>query len=488
MAALVAVMVMVSFATFDRQGERRSVGTVPSSGWNREPVRAVEAPDFVERERRFPRGTGVGLMPHVSSPPPYPQGPGHGPQAWPAHPTGPAHAGPVPPPPPRRKGRAVWWVLALAAVLVAGGEPGWLALAGDERSAGREERSGGGAAEDAGCSGDYCIGKYRYVNACGLLDPSGTASRIGPAGDEGLLVQESFIDPLPAADPASPPTWPFSARSHCDVRPVDYQEAVFRSLSLELEQYGVDGAVEAKPAEQGRSLPGIENVAVQDGDGGVEVFGWVRNTRFRLNLVWSNKKPPIPEATITALVDSVVKGVANAPSAAADLGELREGGRRVVTDACAVFTGADFQDAVDYAVDPTNVDRGYHTALTGSITRTCRRTTAPPDRERPAPEGTTYLDGSMSPKVTVTQHVDAAAARAAMAEDRRDIAGAVDVPGVGDGAVFGAGRSSFSLVFTKGFHQVRIDCGLSNGNADWTPADMRARLEPLAAAVAARVP
>lgn len=57
----------------------------------------------------------------------------------------------------------------------------------------------------------------------------------------------------------------------------------------------------------------------------------------------------------------------------------------------------------------------------------------------------------------------------------------------GDGAVFGVAGSRFGLEFAKGFHQVRVDCGLSNGNADWTPADMRARLEPLAAAVAARM-
>lgn len=378
-------------------------------------------------------------------------------------------------------------VLAVVVVLAATGVTAWLTLSGggEERSGGR---SGGDVADEAGCSGTYCIGQYQYVNACGLLDPSSATARIGPIGDEGLLVQESFIDPLPAADPASPPTWPFVVRSLCDIRTVDYEKAVFRSLSLEMEQYAKDGLAEEKPAERGRSLPGLENVAVQDGDGAVEVFGRVRNTRFRLNLVWSNKKPPIPESTLTALVDSVVKGVATGPSAAADLGELSEGGRRVVTDVCTVFTGADFQDAVDYAVDPTNVDRSYNTTLTGSITGTCRRTTAPLDRERPAPEGTTYLNGAMSPKVTVTQHPDAAAARAAVAKDRRNIAGTVDIPGIGDGAVFGTGRSAFVLEFTRGFHQVRIDCGLSNGTAAWTPADMRARLEPLAAAVAARMP
>ncbi|MFD7659052.1 hypothetical protein ACFV4N_34165 [Actinosynnema sp. NPDC059797] len=374
-------------------------------------------------------------------------------------------------------------VLALVVVLVAAGVTAWLTLRGEDGSP-----SGGDATDSAGCSGEYCIGRYEYVNACGLLDPSSAAARIGPIGDGGLRVQESFIDPLPTADPASPPAWPFSARSFCDIRPVDHEEAVFRGLSLELEQYGKAGVVEDRPVERGRSLPGVRDVAVRDGDGGVEVFGRVRNTRFRLNLVWGNKKPAVPEATLTALVDGVVEGVATAPGAARDLGELRQDGRRVVTDACAVFTGADFQDAVNYAVDPTNVDRGYTTALTGPITRTCRRTTAPPDRERPAPEGTTYLDGAMSPQVTVTSHPDAAAARAAVAEDRRDLRGAVDLPGLGDGAVFGVAGSRFSLAFTKGFHQVRVDCGLSNGNADWTPADMRARLEPLAAAIAARMP
>ncbi|WP_344038882.1 hypothetical protein [Saccharothrix xinjiangensis] len=379
----------------------------------------------------------------------------------------------------------MWVVVALVVVLVAGGVVAWFTLGGGGSSDDGGDARGGEVTEEAGCSGDYCLGEYRYVNACGLLDPSSTAARVGPIGDEGLLVQESFADPLPTADPASP--WPFSARSLCDIRPVDHQGAAFRSLSLDLEQYAEADVVEA-PAERGRSLPGVDNVVVRDEDGAVEVFGQVRNLRFRMNLVWSTKKPPIPEATITALVKGVVEGVATGPGAAEDLGELSQGGRRVVTDACTVFTGADFQDAVDYAVNPANVDRSYTTTSTGSITRTCRRTTATIDRERPAPGGTTYLDGAMSPKVTVTQHPDAAAARAAVAKDRRDLAGAVEIPGVGDGAVFGAGPSAFSLQFTHGFHQVRVDCGLSNGNADWTPADMRARLEPLAAAIAARMP
>lgn len=377
----------------------------------------------------------------------------------------------------------MWVVLALVAVLAAGGVTAWSVLGGE----GEGTPGSGAVAEDAGCSGDYCLGEYQYVNACGLLDPSSVANRIGPIGNDGLLVQESFMDPLPTADPSSPPTWPFSARSLCDIRPVDYEKAVFRNLSLNLEQYAKDSVVERKPAEQGRSLPGVENVAVQDGDGGAEVFGSVRNMRFRLNLFWGTKKPAIPDAVLTTLVDSVVKGVPNGPSSAADLGDLG-GGRKAVTDACAVFTGADFQDAVDYVVDPTNVDRTYSTTPVGPITRTCRRTTANLIRERPAPEGTTYMDGAMSPKVTVTLHPDAAAARAAMAKTRSDVAGAVDVPGLGDGAVFGVAASAFALEFTHGFHQVRIDCGLTNGNSDWTPADMRARLEPLAAAVAARMP
>jgi len=381
----------------------------------------------------------------------------------------------------------VWVVLALVVVLVAGGVAAWLTLGGDDSGSPGDVRDGG-AADDVGCSGDYCIGGYRYVNACGLLDPSSTAARIGPIGNDGLHVQESFSDPLPTADPASPPTWPFSVRSRCDVRTVDYEKAAFRTVTLELEQYSKDGVVEEGTAQRGRSLPGVDNVVVQDEDGAAKVFGRVRNTRFRLDLVWSNRKPPIPDTTLTALVDGVVKGVADAPSAPADLGVLRDGDQSVVTDACTVFTGEDFQDAVDYVVDPTNVHRSYHTTLVGAVTRTCRRTTATLDRKRPAPEGTTYLEGAMAPKVTTTRHPDAAAARAAVAKDRRDISGAVDLPGLGDGAVFGVAGSAFALVFTKGAHQVRVDCGLTNGNADWTPADMRARLEPVAAAIAARMP
>ncbi|MDQ2586581.1 hypothetical protein [Saccharothrix yanglingensis] len=382
----------------------------------------------------------------------------------------------------------MWVVLALVVLLVAAGITAWSVL-GDDGDGSPAGSRGGDATGGANCSGEYCVGPYPYVNACGLLDPSSTSARIGAIGNEGLRVRETFADPLPPADAASPPAWTFGVRSTCDVRPVDYEKAVFRSLTLELEQYGKDGVVEPGPAEPGRPLPGVEGVVVQDGDGAAEVLGWVRNTRFRMNLVWSNKKPAIPDATLAALAAAVVQGVPDAPDAAADLGDLSQDGRQVVIDACTAFTGADFQDATGYAVDPTNVDRTYGATPAGPITSTCRRTTAAPNRGLPTPGGTTHMDGALSPNVTVTPHPDDAAARAALAEDRRDIQGAVDVPGVGDGAVFGvADSSSFRLEFTKGFHRVRVDCGLTNGNADWTPADMRERLEPIAAAIAARMP
>ncbi|WP_199444415.1 hypothetical protein [Umezawaea beigongshangensis] len=153
-----------------------------------------------------------------------------------------------------------------------------------------------------------------------------------------------------------------------------------------------------------------------------------------------------------------------------------------------MFTGADFQQAVGHVVDPTNVDRTYSTTPVGPITRMCRRSTATLDHERPAPEGTTYMHGAMAPKVTVTLHPDTAVARAAMAKNHRHVADAVDIPGLGDGAVSGIVTSAFTLEFTHGLHQVQIDCGLTNRNADSTPADMRARPEPLAAPVAARMP
>ncbi|MFT7840266.1 hypothetical protein Q5530_29340 [Saccharothrix sp. BKS2] len=378
----------------------------------------------------------------------------------------------------------MWLVLTLVVVLVAAGVAVWFTLRNDESpSAGGREM-----AADEGCSGDYCVGRYAYVNACGVLDPGSAAARIGPIGNDGLLVQETFADPLPPVDAEAAPSWTYGTRSSCHISPNDYEEAVFRSLTLELQQYGEDGVVEEEPAEEGRALPGAEGVAVRDGDGGAEVFGWTRNTRFRLNLVWGNRKAAIPDATLASLVDAVVKGVVDGPGAAAELGTLRQDGRPVVVDACTVFTGADFQDAVDHVVDPTNVDRTYGTLLTGPITSRCRRTTAAAGRGLPVPEGTTHLDGALSPNVTVTPHPDAAAARAALAADRRRLAGAVDIPGLGDGAVFGTNTSLFSLEFTTGFHQVRIDCGLTNGTSDWTPDDVRARLEPIAAAVLARMP
>ena len=118
------------------------------------------------------------------------------------------------------------------------------------------------------------------MNACGLLDPSSVATRIGPVGAGDLQVSESYSDPLPTADPASPPKWPFSARSRCDIRPVDHERAAFRSVSLDLEQYAKEGVVERGSTEQGRSLPGVEGVGRVVSGAGLEP-----GTRVRFEVV-----------------------------------------------------------------------------------------------------------------------------------------------------------------------------------------------------------
>ncbi len=377
----------------------------------------------------------------------------------------------------------MWTVVGLVVVLVAAGIAYLLVR---ESDGGGPDGDGGGTAQDGGgCGGDYCVGGYTYVNACGVLDPSSVVSLIGSAGAGRLEVQETYADPLPRVEDPARAAWTYGLTSRCHVTPEDRDGAVFRSVSVELKQTAAEAPA---PREKGRPLQGVAGAVVEDLDGAARVHWRHRNVSATLDVTWTNRKPAIPDAAMAGTVEAITRGLANPPSEPRGLGELSEGGKRVVVDACTVFTGADFQSATRYAVNPTNVRRTYGTTVVAPLRTTCSRFTAPANAGLPAPDGTTFLDGSMYPRVTVTKHPDPAAAKAELGSNRERIDGAVDIPGIGDGAVFGTGSSShFTLQFTAGFHLVTVDCGLSNGNADWTAEDMRSRLEPLATSIAGRM-
>jgi hypothetical protein len=376
----------------------------------------------------------------------------------------------------------LWTVVGLVVVLAAAGVT--YLVVRDTGDSGDPRGGGGDGQRGGGCSGEYCVGGYPYANACGVFDPAGVASLVGSPGSGPLHVQETYADPLPPVDGPARPAWTYGVTSRCHVSPEDGEGAVFRAVTVELKQTAAEAP---EPAVEGRPLDGAVAAVVEDVEGGARVHWRHGNVSARLDLVWGNRKAAIPDATVVRVVDSITRGLADPPGAPRGLGDLSRGGTKVVTDACAVFTGDDFQAATGYVVNPANVSRTYSSTVGSPLRTTCRRFTATAGAGFPASEGTTFLDGAMVPTVTVTALADAAAATAELGRNRERIAGAVDIPAIGDGAVFGIDSTSFTLQFTDGFHLVTVDCGLSNGNADWTPADMRARLEPLATAIAARM-
>jgi len=386
-------------------------------------------------------------------------------------------------PPPRRGRGLVWTVGGLVVVLVAAGVTFLLVRESDNKQAGGD---GGGTAQDGGdCTGDYCVGGYAYANACGVFDPSSVATLIGSAGAGPLYVQETYADPLPPVEDPARASWTYGVTSSCHVSPEDRESAVFRSVAVELKQTAKEAPA---PRAEGRPLDGVDGAVVEDLDGAARVHWRHRNISATLEVTWTNRKPAISDGTIAGAVKAITRGLADPPGEPRGLGDLSEGGRRVVIDACTVYTAKDFQSATKYAINPTNVRRTYSTTVTGPLRATCSRSTAPSNAGLPAPEGTTFLDGSMSPSVEVLKQPDAATAKAELARNAERIDGAVDIPGIGEGAVFGVNSGGhFTLQFLAGFHLVALNCGLSNGNADWTPEDMRSRLEPLAAAIATRM-
>lgn len=415
-----------------------------------------------------------------SGPPSYPQEPQRarggypGQQTWAAYPG----FGAPPPPPPKKGGGLVWAVLGVVVVLVAAGVTTYF-LAFHDPGGGE-----GGDVAQSECDGDYCVGEFPYANACGVLSPSSVAARVGAIGGDGLFVQESYADPLPSSEGDRLPAWTYGLRSRCDVSPRDRERAAFRSVTVEL----VQTARAAEKPAKGSPLPGFDGALVEHSEGRAAVT-WARaNITATLDVTWTNRKPAISDATLATAARSVDDALANPPGPPGDLGDLSANGKRVVNDACEVFTGADFQAATKYAVSPLAVKRTYHTG-SGARETSCARTTASANNGIPAAEGATFLDGAMAPTVRVSELRDPAAARARFADERARVGQAQDVPRIGDAAVYGIRDSSaFTLKFVSGVHLVSVDCGLSNGNSDWTPADMRERLEPLAKAVAGRMP
>lgn len=388
-------------------------------------------------------------------------------------------------PPPRRGRGLLWTVVGLVVVLVAAGVTVLLVResgGGDGEGGG----GGGGTAQDGGdCTGDYCVGGYAYANACSVFNPTSVVPLIGSAGAGPLYVQETYADPLPRVEDPARASWTYGVTSRCHISPEDVDGAVFRSVSVELKQAAKEAPA---PGAEGRPLEGVDGAVVEDLDGAARVHWRHRNISATLEVVWTNRKPAISDAAIAGVAEAITGGLANPSGEPSGLGDLSEGGHRVVNDACTVYTAEDFQVATKYAVDPTNVRRTYSTTAGGVLRTTCGRSTASANRGLPAPEGTTFLDGSMSPTLEVLKQPDAATAKAELARNAERVDGAVPVPGVGEGAVFGVNSGGhFTLQFTVGFHLVALNCGLSNGNADWTPEDMRSRLEPLAAAIATRM-
>lgn len=380
----------------------------------------------------------------------------------------------------------MWTVVGLVVVLLAAGVT--YLLLRDDGDGGDPRGGGGDPGQGGGCSGEYCVGGYSYVNACGVFDPSSVASLIGSTGTGRLFVKETYADPLPPVDPAARGAWTYGVRSNCYISPEDREGAVFRSVSLELKQTADEAAELAGEGRPLEGAPDAPEAVVEDSEGNARVYWRYRNVSATLDLSWDSRRADISDDTMAQAVAAITKGLANPPGEPRGLGDLSEGGKRVVTDACTVFTGDDFQSATRYVVNPTNVSRTYSNLVNSPLSTKCRRFTAPANAGFPAPDGTTFLDGAMAPTVTVSKLADAAAAQAELDGNRERIAEAVDLPGIGDKAVFGIGSASaFTLQFTAGFHLVTVDCGLSNGNADWTAADMRSRLEPLAAAIAARM-
>jgi hypothetical protein len=407
------------------------------------------------------------------------------PQYPPQYPQFPQQYPPYGPPPKRRK---VWpWVVfPLVVVLVAGAVVVALVLSGD----GDKNGGPGGGQAGGGCTGQYCVGGFPFVNACRVLPPDRYPGIFGPMGTTGQRIMERYADPLPPSDTSDLPTWTYGVRADCDSTAID-SDAPLRHVGIHLDEQNSTKDIKVDEGDgDGQPLQGAPEALIFDQDAAAEVH-WVHvNVKVTIQAEWGHDGTPVSHAAFAEAVQQVNNGIDHPQGEQQQQPKITQGGTTVIDDACAVFTGADFQKAVGYVVDPSNVVRGYTTPPDSDefLGTTCTRTTTSQSQGFPAPPGTTFLDGGMSPDVSVRPLGDAEHAKAALADDKDLIDGVQPVPGLGDVAVFGTGSSAFyTLEFVKGFTLVKIDCGTTVGNKDWTAADMRAKLTPIAKAILARM-
>ncbi|KRF20275.1 MULTISPECIES: hypothetical protein [unclassified Nocardioides] len=383
---------------------------------------------------------------------------------------------PGPPmPPPRRRSRAWVWVLALVVLVVGGGAVGGFLLLNDDG----DEKDGGAG----GGAGNAAAGPY--ANACAVLQPATVEELIGtlPAGPH--EVSEEYAESLPPGDPLS------RTRSSCSVGSVEERRENLSRVVLDI-NISADKELLGDPTELldgGEPLPGVDGGYIQS-DERVTRVAWIHGAA-ALTLTLSHDRAFATDG-VPEVVGVLNERVDERPTDAAEIPPAKKFGSDVVVDACSVFTHDEFEEGAGYRAAPDLVSRTYTTPSgstypTDFVNTTCRRTTAmKPFGEEQGADGLPYMDGSLSPLASIETHPTPGAALAA-AQSRVDVSDYREkVRDLGDRAWL-VGSSSLSLIVLKGNVKVELTAGLSNGNADWTPADMRKRLVPMAEKIVARM-
>ena len=360
-------------------------------------------------------------------------------------------------------------VFPLVAVLVAAGVVTAVRASGDDKAPGNPRKQANA------CTGGYCVGSHPYANACRALTLDGAWQLFPDGGAKRFRIKETFADPLPAQAT--------NVESACEVAPLDGTAPV-QWILLHLRETATPATVEPGTGT-GVPLaeaPGVPGALAFDHDEQVDAH-WVHgNISVKLTMSTARGKPRVDHAELAALVGKIDSALTAPQGPAQPVPGGTRGDAKVYTDACEVFAGQDFQRATGYVVEPAYIEReySYPEGYDEQLGSNCHRYTAKADAGYPKPPGTSYLDGLLAPEVTVFPAPDEATARQHLADDKVQLGGAVDVPGVGDAAVFGG---SGTLEFVKGFHVVQLSCTPTDGSAD----ELRATLTALAKAVAARL-
>jgi hypothetical protein len=398
---------------------------------------------------------------------------------------------PFPPPPPAKRpfGWTVPIVVIILIALAAGGLATYVLVHKDSNEGG--PGLGGAAPGQAGAPGrpgvaasctGMCVGGSPYVNACNTFGPEDATALLGDLGTD-VAVREIYADALPPKETSKSRYTGYD--SECIISVQDPKRPI-QSAGLTIRQLSDPSQVDQvlKSATQGGpSAPFGPDPSVTKNRLGSLVW---RRGNAALTFGVSLKGGSFPDAQYANALKLINDRFdhPNGKPRPRLAPETFAGAK--VAEACQAFGGPDYEKITGYATDAIEVERGYQLIGTNAVTSTCKRNSAVEQDDVPAPPGTAYLSGSLTPEIELIYDAKAQDAQRDFESKKRAL-NLADLPGLGVPAFYGIYNGRAELGFLKGQTEFTLAVGGSVGTKDWPESQYRDIMTKIAGTVLARM-